>query len=329
MKLIKGDEVRIIAPSKSMSVLTRDQIETAKLKLENMGLKVTYGKHVNESDDYYGCASIQARIEDIHEAFLDKNVKCIIAARGGYNANQLLQYIDYDLIKNNPKILCGFSDITCLLNAIYKKTGIETYCGPIYSNFGMKLGFEYTQEYFEKLLFDDKEVLIESSKEFSDDAWYKDQNKRIFIPNDGMQVINKGNCSGTIIGGNLYTLNLLQGTDYMPSLKDSVLFLEDDNISGKNFLLYFDREIESLMKLPDFKDVKGIVFGRSQNNCEMDKNKWRVLLKSKPRLDKIPIIINADFGHTTPIFTFPIGGKCMIEAKNDSLIIKIQKRENY
>ena len=90
--------------------------------------------------------------------------------------------IDYNLIKNNPKILCGFSDITALANAIYAKTGLVTYSGPHYSSFGMKKGFEeYTLEYIKKMFFDDKEIKIDSSKEWSNDAWFIDQENREFI----------------------------------------------------------------------------------------------------------------------------------------------------
>lgn len=88
------------------------------------------------------------RIKDLHEAFLDNNVKMILTAIGGYNSNQLLRYIDYDIIKNNPQIICGFSDITALLNAIYTKSGLVTYSGPHFSNFGMNKGLEYTIRYF-------------------------------------------------------------------------------------------------------------------------------------------------------------------------------------
>ena len=124
MILKKGDEIRVLALSKSMSVLTNEQIDLAKKKIESLGFKVTFGKHVFECDDLYGCASIESRLEDFHEAIKDKNVKCILAARGGYNVNQILDRINYDLVKNNPKVICGFSDITALLNAVYAKTGI-------------------------------------------------------------------------------------------------------------------------------------------------------------------------------------------------------------
>ena len=125
-KLKKGDEVRVIAPSQSMRILGKDCIEIAKKRLEDMGLKVTFGKNVmNSMSDNYNCASIEDRIEDLHEAFRDTNVKAIMTAIGGFNSNQLLDYIDYELIKENPKILCGFSDITALLEAIHAKTGLE------------------------------------------------------------------------------------------------------------------------------------------------------------------------------------------------------------
>ena len=325
MKLKKGDEIRIIAPSKSMKALTEDQIAEAKLKIENMGFKVTYGKHVFESDKFYECASIESRIEDLYDAINDKKVKCILAARGGYNVNQLLDKIDYELIKKNPKIICGFSDITALLNAIYAKTNIETFCGPIFSNFGMKLGFDYTENYFKKIFLCDEKIEIISSDNFSDDSWYRDQENRSFIKNEGMRIVNEGKAFGTIIGGNLCTFNLLQGTQYMPSLENAILFLEDDNASGKNFLLEFDRNLESLIQTNAFKGVKAIIIGRAQLKSEMTNKKWEIMLKSKEKLKGIPIIINADFGHTTPIFTFPIGGKCCVEAMHGNIKITIEK----
>ena len=325
MKLESGDEIRIIAPSKSMKVLTKEQIDNAKIKLENMGFKVSYGKHVFESDEYYECASINSRLEDFNEALKDKNVKCIIAARGGYNVNQLLDKIDYELVNKNKKIICGFSDITALLNAIYKKTGIQTFSGPVFSNFGMKRGFEYTEEYFKKILMNDEKIEIKSSEFFSDDKWYKNQEERNFIKNNGIKIINEGKCSGTIIGGNLCTLNLLQGTEYMPSLKNTILFIEDDNETGDNFFVEFDRNLESLMQQKDFKYVKGIVFGRAQLGSKMTDEKWELMLKTKEKLKNIPIVINANFGHTTPVFTFPIGGKCHLKAMNNSVKITIEK----
>jgi len=279
-KLQKGDEIRVIAPSRSMALLRQDCIDLATQRLNDLGFNVTFGKNVMKSDEVIS-SSIEDRISDLHEAFLDKNVKAILTVIGGFNSNQLLSHIDYDIIKNNPKILCGFSDITALSNAIYKKTGLVTYSGVHYSSFGMKYGFDYSLEYFKKMFLEDQEIEIESSKEWSDDTWFIDQEKREFIKNDGMFIINEGNAEGTVVGGNLCTFNLLQGTEYMPDLADRILFIEDDGMADKMFYVEFDRNLQSLIHQKDFDKVKGIVIGRAEKNCDMTREKWIKLIKSK------------------------------------------------
>lgn len=316
-KLKPGDEVRVIAPSRSMVIIGEDSRKIATERLEKLGLKVTFGKYVEEADKDYLVADVKHRAEDLNDAFKDKNVKAILTVIGGFNSNQLLDYIDYEAIKENPKIFCGFSDITVLSNAIYAKTGLVTYSGPHYSSLGMKKGLEYELDYFTKMFFDDKEIEIVSSKEWSDDAWFIDQENREFIPNEGMFVINEGTAEGDIVGGNLCTLNLLQGTQYMPSIENKILFLENDGGAGEAFLMTFDRQIQSLMQNPGFNTVRGIVLGREQKGCNMSKERWTKLIKGKPELNSIPVIAGADFGHTTPIFTFPIGGHARMEVKKD------------
>ncbi len=324
MKKKPINEVRIIAPSKSMVILSEETINIATDRLIEMGLDVTFGDNVMKSDNDYVCASIDNRISDLHNAFKNPNVKYILTAIGGYNINQILPYIDYELIKKNPKQLCGYSDITALLNAIYAKTGLITYHGPHYSSFGMKKGCEYTIDYFKQTFLKLKKTTIIASLKYSDDAWFIDQENRKFITNKGMKFINEGVAKGTIIGGNLCTFNLLQGTEYMPKVKgDIILFLEDDGEADKNFLIEFDRNLVSLMQTEIFKQVKGLVIGRAQNNCLMNDEKWLKLLNKK-ELQKIPIIYNADFGHTTPMFSFPIGGICQMKIKHNQIEIKIK-----
>lgn len=324
-KLRAGDEVRVIAPSRSMVILKEDCINLATKRLESLGLKVTFGKYVNEYDEDYLSADSKHRAEDLNEAFKDKNVKAILTVIGGFNSNQIFQYIDFEAIKENPKIFCGFSDITALSNAIYAKTGLVTYSGPHYSSFGMLKGFEeYEMKYFEKMFFEVDEIEIESSKEWSDDLWFLDQENREFISNDGMFVINEGEASGDIVGGNLCTLNLLQGTEYMPNIENKILFLEDDNMAGKIFLMEFDRNLQSLIQIPEFKTVRGIVLGRAEKECIMTKEKWIKLIKNKPELANIPVIAGADFGHTTPIFTFPVGGYAKLSAKENNIKLTIR-----
>lgn len=323
-KLKKGDEIRVIAPARSMVILGEDCIQIARNRLEELGLKVTFGKHVMETDEDYVSSSIESRVEDLNEAFADKNVKAILTVIGGFNSNQILDYIDYENIKNNPKIICGFSDITALLGAINTKTGLNVYYGPHFSSFGMEKGFEYTLEYFIKMFCEKNPIEINSSKTWSNDAWFIDQQNRDFIQNEGMFIINEGEAEGKIIGGNLCTFNLLHGTKYMPDLEDAILFIEDDGMAEKAFMWEFDRNLQSLIMQEGFEKVKGIVIGREEKNSAMTKERWIKLIKGKKELNNIPVIAGADFGHTTPIFTFPIGGKAKLKAIDNKIELVIE-----
>src|SRR3989339_1738471 len=146
-KLQQGDEIRIIAPAASMAIISEETKATATRRLIDLGLNVSFGAHAEENDDF-NSSSIVSRVEDFHRAFSDKNVKAILTVIGGFNSNQLLRYLDWELIKNNPKIFCGYSDITALNNAIFARTGLVNYSGPHYSSFGEKLYFDYSMEYF-------------------------------------------------------------------------------------------------------------------------------------------------------------------------------------
>lgn len=312
-KLKKGDEIRVIAPSRSMNMISEDTIKIAKQRLEALGFYVTFGKHVfHRINEDYACASVAERVSDLHDAFVDPKVKGILTAIGGFNVNQLLDHIDFELLRQHPKIICGFSDITALLNAIYTKTGMVTYYGPHFSSFGMKQGFEYTLMYFKQMLMEKEPVVIQDADCWSDDPWYIHQDERKFIANEGRLVLNPGIAEGTIIGGNLCTLNLLLGSEYMPDVNDCILFLEDDDLSGKEFLREFDRNLQALLHHAKGKQIKGIVLGRAQIDSVMTCEKWQLMLKLKPELKHIPMMVNMDFGHTTPIFTFPIGGKAFM-----------------
>ena len=321
-KLKSGDEVRIIAPSRSMAILSEEIKNIANRRFEELGLKLSLGKHVNESDEF-NSSLIKSRVDDLHEAFSDKNVKAIITVIGGFNSNQLLRYIDWDLIKNNPKIFLGFSDITALNNAIFVKTGLVTYSGPHYSMFGQKLYFEYTLKYFKNCLMNKKAFEVKPSDSWSDDVWYLNQDKRNLINNPGHLIINEGESEGTILGANLCTFNLLQGTEYFPDLTDSILFLEDDYETVPHT---FDRDLQSLIHLPDFNKVKGLIIGRFQKKSKMTDELLIKIIKTKKELNKIPIIANVDFGHSDPKITFPIGGEVKITASKNKASITITKK---
>lgn len=304
-KLKSGDEVRVIAPSKSLKLISPQNQRLATQALTELGLNVTFGKNCNEMD-IMGSSAVTSRLDDLHQAFANQNVKGILTVLGGYNCNQLLEYIDYDLIKSNPKIFCGFSDITALSNAITHMTGLVTYSGLHYSSFAMQKGGNYCLDFFKKVFFENNPIEITPSKEWSDDAWYLDQENRTFHPNRGFQVHSPGEAKGHIIGGNLGTLRLLSGTPYMPSLEGCLLFIEE--IITPSGVEQFDRDLQALIQQPDFEGVQGIVIGRFEKEFGMTDEKLNYMLDAKPALKKIPIISNADFGHTMPMFTFPIGG---------------------
>lgn len=227
-KLRPGSAVRVIAPSRSLAIIGSDTRAEADRKLAALGLKISFGEYVADCDDFASSASA-ARLADLHAAFADPAVDGILTVIGGFNANQLLTGIDYSLVAAHPKVLCGFSDITALSNALYARTGLVGYSGPHYSSFGMKQHFDYTEAGFVACLMDDEPTELVPSPTWSDDTWFVDQEDRHTEPGSGWWVLQEGEAEGTIVGGNLCTLNLLQGTPFMPPLDGSVVFAEDDD----------------------------------------------------------------------------------------------------
>lgn len=323
IKLKRRDEIRVVALAQTLANLPKNIVKIAQKRLTDLGFVVTFSQNCRQNDFFNSC-SIESRVKNFEEALQDNKVKMILAVRGGYNSNQLLDYLNYDLIKRNPKIICGYSDITAFNNAVYAKTGLVTYIGPLFSTFGMKKGFNYSQNYFLKALISKDSFKINPSKIWSDDNWQKNQKKRIFLKNKGCVVVNKGAAIGTICGGNLCTFNLLQGISYMPSLKNSIIFIEDDDLVTNDFAQEFERNLQSLLQQPDFKYVKGLVIGRFQKKCKMTQKKLMTIIKTKKELKNIPVIAGADFGHTTPQFTFPIGGQAKIIAGKEAKIFLLK-----
>lgn len=303
-KLKLGDEVRVIAPSRNLTEVWQNVHDQAVAFFKREGFDLTFSKNSREVGSFHS-SRITSRVEDIHEAFSDPNVKMIITCLGGFNCNQLLRYIDYDLIAKNPKILCGYSDITALHNAIYAKTGLVTYYGPHYGTFTFDKEAEYTRKAFFDCVINDTPFLVEPSETTA--KYY---------------TVQEGVCEGTIIGGNLCTLNLLQGTPYMPDIRDKVLFLEDDNIVGNYFCYEFDRNLESLLQTDAADTIKGIVFGRFDDSCNLTLETIAEIIKNKVP-SNIPVIFGADFGHVLPMISFPIGGTVRIQASKNNAEIFI------
>lgn len=299
-----GDEVRVIAPSYSGKMIPEPVWELAIDRLDALGFRVSFGKYVKELD-LMESSTIEHRLEDLHDAFGDKNINGIICAIGGYNSNFLLDKVNWNLIKNNPKFFGGMSDITVLCNAIYAMTGIETYQIPNFRNFGQKIGIEYTLDYFKKVVMQDEEIELLPAEIWSDDRWTKNQEKRKFIKNEGWWVFRDGEVEGVSIGGNLCSLNLLQGTKYMPDLRNKVLFIEDDSMSTPG---EFSRNLRSLMQVDGANMIKGLVLGRFQKKTKMQRKQLEMIVGDIDELNDKPVIANVDFGHTDPKISWVVGG---------------------
>ena len=320
-KLEPGDEVRVVSPAASLGFIPQDQRETAEERLTGLGLKLTYSKN-GEIRDRFDSSPVEARLSDVHDAFSDPNVKGMLTTLGGYNSSQLLGRLDYGLICENPKVLCGFSDITALATAIHAKTGLVTYSGPHFSTFAMKRGIEYTLDHFERCLMQGGPIQVEPADHWSDDAWYADQENRNLVPNPGYRMLGEGEAEGKLLGGHLGTFCLLFGTEFMPDLEGTILLLECDEETGPEHL---DRELQSLAFQRGFGGVRGIVFARFQRASKVDLEMLGAIVAGKPELAGIPVIAEASFGHTTPQFTFPIGGHGRLSARNGTARFAIEE----
>ncbi|GAA1415466.1 LD-carboxypeptidase [Glutamicibacter uratoxydans] len=283
-------------------------------RFEAMGLTLQYGDHVDERD-VLDSSSIESRVADLHAAFADPNVDGIISVIGGFTSNELLPYLDWDLIAANPKVFCGYSDFTTLANAVHARTGLLTYVGAHWSSFGMRDHFEPTGQWFRKATHE-FEWSIEHQSEFTDDLWFMNQDDRNPLRTDGPWILNEGDAGGKVIGGNLCTLNLLQGGDCMPSLDGTVLFLEDDGAVGAHD---FARDLASLLQLPEAENILGLAIGRFQTGSQVTREQLELIISKHPLLKEVPVVANLDFGHTSPMFTLPIGGFAELTAHGSTV----------
>jgi muramoyltetrapeptide carboxypeptidase LdcA involved in peptidoglycan recycling len=328
-KLRPGDEIRVLALSRSIGGLKQypgiadADVDYARQALESLGLRVSFGRHVMENDGHL-TTTVAARLEDWYDALNDSQVKGILAVTGGIGAIQLLDTLDFAQVAAHPKILCGYSDITFLCNAIYARTGIVTYYGPHFSTFMMRKGGDYLRRYFQACLFAAQPFEAVPSAEWSDDNWLKDQENRHYHPNDGWWGINEGEAQGTVLGGAFIGLNLLQGSHFFPPLENAVLFLECPS-EGKSTLMNLDMAVRALTLQPGFGGVRGIVIGRYARDSGIDRERITALIHHIPALANLPAIANCDFGHTTPILTLPIGGHCRIRVGDGACGLWIER----
>ncbi|UZH55478.1 LD-carboxypeptidase [Salinimicrobium tongyeongense] len=311
-RLKKGDHLRVIAPAESFSPkFTKDLEEKTLRGFKELGLQVSFGKYVHEMNSFKS-ASVEHRLEDLHEAFEDASVNAIISAIGGSSANQLLKHMNYELIRDNPKIFCGLSDITELNSAIYSRTGLVTYYGPHFTMLGASQFFPQMLSNMKEIFFSEEPVEILPSEHYSNTEWEDDK-----IRNPGYWTINPGKAEAQCMGGNLLTLNFLMGYNFMPDFEGRILFLEENKIIDYRGI---QKEVQQIMNHPSGSKLRGIIFGRFQRESKMKRKHLEEMFLKMEELHKIPVVANVDCSHTAPMMTFPFGGKISMEAQQGDRI---------
>lgn len=198
--------------------------------------------------------------------------------------------------------MLGYSDITVLLNAIYHKTGSINFYAPNFHTFRY---INRNDETFQAI----KNILMENY-----------QKKTLNLPSSKYWIINHGKGSGITIGGNLPSFQLLQGTQYMPSLKNKILFLEYDDMVGEYTLDEFDRDLESLLQQNNSCEINGLIIGKFPIKAQVSKDKLNDIILSKSILTQIPVVANVDFGHVLPFVPIPVGGRMLIDTAEQNII---------
>lgn len=294
-KLNYGDTIGVIAPDKALKNKDKVYLENATKYFESLGLKVKYGKFLFSEDEY--CAGTpQQRAEDLNNMFRDQKVKAIFTVKGGDMVNGILPYIDFENIKNNPKIFLGMSDITVLLCAIYKMTGLVTFHCQDYIWFGKEEVTDYDKnEIIDKLFNGNKTIIPYNEREF-----YNFQDKHI---------------EGKIYGTNVRCLLKLLGTPYMPNLKDSILFLE----GYMSDIIQWNSLLEQYNQMEVFN--KAIVFGYIYKLQYLEKDKYNLIEEIRKINPEIPVVKTDDFGHRHGNSIIPIGVNTKLDPKDKSIIL--------
>ncbi len=325
-RLKRGDLISIISPSAGLAPFAMHRIEVGKKELESMGLRVKIEKNALGNDGYVS-ASVSDRVKDIHNAFSNKEVKAIICTIGGNHSNQLLRYIDWDLIKNNPKIFVGYSDITVLHQAIAKKTGLRTFYGPcIMSEFGeFPQMNEYTLQNISNTLINGAIGDIQSSTEWTDELldWFTkdDLNRgRIYQKNKGFEFWKGGKATGLISGGSIPSINHLAGTEYWNSFDGKILFIDlpegtefGKGISVADVATY----LASLDNMHIFDNIVGLIIGRAYKQSLEDLQSIKELFLSYAKDKQYPVLYGVDIGHTSPMITLPFDAEVIIDSSKN------------
>ena len=302
--LKKGDTIGIVSPASA--IFESEPYEIAQKTFEAMGLKVKMGKHVNAR---YGhlAGTDEERAGDLNAMFKDPSVNAIIALRGGSGSARILDKLDYPAIRKNPKIFIGYSDITALHLAIFQKTGLVTFHGPV----AVSSWNEFTYHSFKKLLFEKEKFLYENPVKIPENQLVQTENR--------IRTITAGTVKGRLLGGNLSVMTGIMGSPYFPTdWSDKILYVED---VGEQ-IYAIDRMFSQLELGGVFKQIRGFIFGKC-SDCDAGGSGYGSLTLEevidhyiKPL--EIPAFSGAMFGHVADNSTIPNGIETEMDAENGS-----------
>lgn len=295
-KLNIGDTIGVVAPSNPIIGDNIEELNRAKEIAEKSGFKVKYSKNLFSNTNGY-CSTAKEKAEDINEMFADKNIKMIWCAKGGNNSNSTFEYLDYELIRQNPKIICGYSDITSLTNIITEKTGLVTFSGTNFKTIATdETDFSYKQAL---------NRFLNRSLEFEPE-------------NEKYITIQEGKVKGELIGGNLSLTKELVCGKYSIDFTDKILFLEElgyesDPAVVSNSLYYMKQN-------GVFDKIKGLWIGNYEHQSGITLE--QIILDVLENKYKFPIIKSNNFGHIEKKIVIPIGTKAEINT-NENIKIKL------
>ena len=289
MLLKKGDTIGVIAPSSSVEDKDIEKINESTKLMEDFGLQIKFSNNFYNNTFGYS-ATPQEKAQDLNNMFADSSIKAIFAAKGGANSNSMFEYIDYELIKNNPKILCGFSDTTSILNVINDKTGIITYHGPTFKSL---TSWDTDYAY--------KQVI----KKFVDNNW------NLYEKGEEFFTVKPGMAEGKLIGGNLSMINNLCSGKYEIDFKDKILFIEE--LSFETYPELVSNYLYNMRQNGVFDKIKGVWVGNYNGEVPLE----NILLDVLEDKYNFPIIKSNNFGHVDSKQIIPIGVIAKIDTDDD------------
>ena len=325
-KLKKGDTIAIISPSGGLAAIFPHRLDKAIKFLKSEGYKVKEFPCTRKINGWES-APAKERAKDIMDAFIDPEINAIICSIGGNTVNKTLKYLDFEKIKENPKIFVGYSDISVLHYALNKKCGIITFYGPCaMTQFGeYPKPLEYTLKYFNKALIEGKIGEVNASEKWTDEVLDWSQKKdleraRKLNENKGFEWLREGKAEGEIIGGCLPSICNLLGTEYWPDHNNKILFIEipeAQQFDKGEPLAEVDALLCNLEIVGIFKQIKGLIVGRPFRYDNEEKEKFKEIILDNTKEYNFPILYGTDIGHTDLQMTIPLGTKIKLDSKQN------------